>query len=725
LRIALIGCGAVSQIFYVPAARLIPEHPIEWFVDLNIERAKQAAKAYGSGNATRDYKETIDKVDAAIVAVPNSLHYTTSIDFLKAGRDVLCEKPLAISVCQASEMVKASQDSGARLAVNFIRRRFDSYRIAREILDRGLVGSVTEVTVEEGDVLGWPFASLFMLQKDKAGGGTLIDWGSHIIDVLHWMFSCDFRVISHRDDSLGRVEGDCETELTISDRGDEIPCNIKLSRSRRLKNNLTIKGDRGSLEVPAGDLHTAYLSVGNYVSKIKQPTSKGKSQVDHFADQIRAFTDKSSSDIANGTEGLKNLMVIEECYRKRQDIIYPWERASKSNAGISISSRFEKILVVGASGFLGTRLVQRLTLDLNAKVRAAIHRPETAARLGRLPVEYAECDVLEPTQVEKCVNGCDVIVSCARDRSGVGKRTLEVFTRGTENLLEAAVKHNVKKFVHISSGAVHGFKHKSPVIDESASMSVTLNPYVKGKIESEKLVMSYSHRFPVVIIRPTLIYGPFSSDWVVGMLERMKNQGVTLIGDNKLANLVYVDDVVDSILLAIEKDKANGEAFIINDDQERILWKDYVGQYSDMLKITPRTLSEGHRISFNLAQHASLLKDSVVAAKSLLGSSEMLALLTQIPLLVVMGAWLIKGQRRNEIEFRLARDLEVLRPDPTAVLKYQTISRDLYDVLTCSTVLSASKAQSMLGFRPNTSFAEGMRKTRMWIEWANIGAPAR
>ena len=721
-----MGCGAVSQLYYVPASRLIPEHSIEWFVDTSIERARQAAKTYGGGNVTTDYREILDRVEAGIVATPNFLHSKISIDFLRAGRDVLCEKPLAINTQEGLEMIKASRYSGSRLAVNFIRRRFDSYRIARDILNRELIGNVTRVTVEEGMVFSWPFASSFMLRRDKAGGGPLIDWGSHIIDILNWLFGCDFTVVSYRDDGLGRVEGDCEAELTINTKKERIPCTIRLSRSRRLRNSLVIEGDRGSIEIRGSDSHKAYLLVGNQVGKIELVTAEeGKSEVEYFADQIEAFMRGSSRDIASGVEALRSLAVIEECYRKRQDMRYPWEETNKSNAGARIASRYGRVLIVGASGFLGSKLAQRLSLDLNANVRVTIHRPETAARLGRFPVEYSECDLLEQNQVMDCVDGCDIVVNCARARTSDSKTTLDVAVRGTRNLLEAAVKHNVKKFIHISSAAVHGFRHKSRTIDESAPFVFSWNPYVRGKITSEKIVMSYSHKLPVVILRPTLVFGPFSSDWVVGILERLRNQNVTLVGDNKLANLVYVDDVVDSILLAIERDEANGQAFTINCDQGKTLWKDYIRQYSDILKTPPKTIPDGSRIAFNIAQRMLLLRDSAIAMKNMLRSPEMMALLAQIPLVIVAGAKLIRGRRRKEIESKLAHDLKVSKPSPSGIMRYQTISRELYDIFACTSTFSASKAQSVLGFRSHTPFDEAMRKTKLWIDWAGLVEPAQ
>src|SRR5208283_5049661 len=159
---------------------------------------------------------------------------------------------------------------------------------------------------------------------------------------------------------------------------------------------------------------------------------------------------------------------IEKCYKNCKELIYPWESVSGGKCQSALPQR--KILVVGASGFLGSRLTERLAIDFGLRVRATFHTPAKAIRLARLPVELFECDLLERDQVMRAVDGCDVIINCAvgKVRSPKDKETaMRVYDDGTRNLLDAAKKNGVSKFIHISTAAVSGFRQKTDIVDES------------------------------------------------------------------------------------------------------------------------------------------------------------------------------------------------------------------------------------------------------------------
>ena len=265
MKLALIGCGTVSRECYVPALKRITNHSVEWFVDANLERAKELANKYGQGRVTQDYKETIASVDAAVVAVPNYLHAPVSIDFLREGRHVLCEKPIATRHSDALLMIEASEKSGTRLGVNLIRRRYQSHRLAKLLLENDLLGDLKQVSCEEGRVYDWNLSSSYFLDRTKAGGGVLVDWGTHVLDTIQWLFDANLDLISYNDDSHGGVEANCEITLTLKREHREIPCQIILSRTRVLPNKVVIDGKNRSLEIDDSDPTGAYMRVNGHL----------------------------------------------------------------------------------------------------------------------------------------------------------------------------------------------------------------------------------------------------------------------------------------------------------------------------------------------------------------------------------------------------------------------------------------------------------------------------
>ena len=227
--------------------------------------------------------------------------------------------------------------------------------------------------------------------------------------------------------------------------------------------------------------------------------------------------------------------------------------------------RGKKILVTGASGFLGARLVEYLTLEHRADVRALVRDLGRSVRLARLPVELAFGDVRNQHAVQSAIKGCSVVLHCA---SGIdaGSNPLASSTfLGTKIVAELALQHKVERFVHVSSCAVYG----SPG-DVQIDESYPLTPRWKGdiygsaKISAEHLLRQLSEGgLPAIIIEPTFIYGPYSVEWSVHPLQVLRNADYAL-PEGGICNPVYVDDVVRSIILAASATRANGERYLIS-----------------------------------------------------------------------------------------------------------------------------------------------------------------
>lgn len=716
MKVALVGCGAVARSYYIPAMLKLPDYNFEWFIDSSLDSARKAQIEYGNGRSGTDYHDAIDDVDAAVVAVPNSLHAAVSIDFLSRRKHVLVEKPIATSTSDAQRMVKTAEDNKVKLRVNLIRRRFENYQAAKSILDEGVLGQVKRIKWSEGHILDWPFKSFAPLRKESAGGGVLMDWGPHVFDAIEWFFGGKVRVLNYADDGLGRIEAECSLKGNIPSEGSEISCEVTLSRIRELPSVVAIDGEKASLIFDHSDSKRLELRVGKRVLLFKNEGAK--SMVDCFAEQIVALGNGDPI-IADGREALSSLSTIETCYNRAEPLAFTWDVPIPPQTR---TPGFSRVLIIGASGFLGTRLAERLTLGCGAQVRVGLRSVEKGSRLAKLPVEFSFCDLMNPNSLEDSLQGCDAVVNCARSGSGNRKQESNFWDTGTRNLMDSAVKQGVKKIVHISTAAVHGFGREPRSIFETSALKLG-SSYVNGKIRAEKIVASYGSKLSYVILRPTLIYGPFSRDWVANVIDGLRKRRIAVIGSEGVANLVFVDDVVDSILLSLELPMANNQVFLVN-GVEHPTWKEYIGALSAAIGTSPVSLT-GSYWSERLKRNGSLFKDSVSDSIRFVRSPETAWLFSRSPAISTMGLRLLGASRgkRIAISLQASTTKQLFSSLPTSsrteeTSKYNMVSRETYDVLRSRFVFSFAKANKILGFRPSVSYLEGLQRTLDWVKWA-------
>ena len=246
-----------------------------------------------------------------------------------------------------------------------------------------------------------------------------------------------------------------------------------------------------------------------------------------------------------------------------------------------------RILVTGAGGFIGGWLVEALYLLGYTGVRAGTRKWSTSSRIARFPIELVLCNIMEKSQVERATEGVDAVIHCA-----YGPR--EVNVSGTENLLAASVRNGVSRFVHISTIDVYG--KVEGTIDESFPFEYTGNEYGDSKIDAEKLCWAYLEKnLPVVVLRPTVVYGPYNKLWIIKFAERLQSGNWGILKDigEGACNLVYVQDLINAVILSVETEGAVGQAFNIN-GSDAITWNEYFRRFNAALGLPPlREISGG------------------------------------------------------------------------------------------------------------------------------------
>ena len=340
LRLAVVGCGAVAAIHHLPALSRCASAEAVVLVDADPGRARELAARFGVAETAADYRGLPGRVDAAIVALPNSLHAPVAIDLLRQGVHVLVEKPMALNVRECDAMIAAADAGRAVLAVGLEFRFFDSSLFVRNLLRDGLLGRIQRFEMHQGVIPRWPFATDFLLKKETAGGGVLADFGVHVLDLLLWWLG-DWTDVEYRDDAQGGIESDCELLLALrSGATGAVTGTVEISRTRNLANTCLFEGERASLEVgiwepdPSIRLLLADREVV-LAGRARRPEGSGVDFLEAFVRQIDDFAaavrDRREPFVP-GREGRRSQALIEECYARRQPLELPWSVVPTASA---------------------------------------------------------------------------------------------------------------------------------------------------------------------------------------------------------------------------------------------------------------------------------------------------------------------------------------------------------------------------------------------------------
>ena len=321
-------------------------------------------------------------------------------------------------------------------------------------------------------------------------------------------------------------------------------------------------------------------------------------------------------------------------------------------------TRYRKVFITGALGFMGRALSAQYRA-LGAETCGLDVRADASANV-------VAGDVSRPEEWEFALTGCDLVIHTAAIVTNNVSReeAWRVNVLGTRRVLDAAIKAGVKRFVHVSSLAAMRFILEDQA-DESAPVMPTGNPYVDTKIASEQVVLAAHSAGEMVctIIRPADIYGPHSRPWTLIPVQ-MIQKGLFLLPANGqgVFRAIYIDDLVNGVILAAEKDEGIGQIFILGGEVATTCEK-FFGHYYRMLgKNGPRMLSTSTAVA--IAEAGRLIF-------KLLGK-------------------------------------------PTE------LGRGAMEMLSKKNTVSNKKAHDLLGWYPQVDLDEGMRRTEVWLREQKI-----
>lgn len=323
VKLAVIGCGDIAKDM-MTVCKVTTGVKVVDFCDIDKQKAQEQAKRFNINRTYKDYRAMLKETDAnsVYIALPHYLHYPVIKDSLEASKHILCEKPITIQVDRAKEIVRLAEERDRVLAINY-QYRYDKncYRLVKAVRN-GVLGEIYHIRclVPWGRDERYFENSPWHASMEKAGGGTLLTQGSHLLDIILWMFQCGIK----------NVEGECKN-IKFQDIETEDYCSLLLE----LENDIPVHFTSTMALPEELDVVLEVFGTKGYCKYIKRKNSKvfftgvkppkyryGKPAVHAIQKGLRDFRDailKDGTHLCPGEEAIRVLEAVNKIYEKTRN----------------------------------------------------------------------------------------------------------------------------------------------------------------------------------------------------------------------------------------------------------------------------------------------------------------------------------------------------------------------------------------------------------------------
>jgi predicted dehydrogenase/nucleoside-diphosphate-sugar epimerase len=585
LRPGIVGAGNISE-FHIAAVRDVPEVELVGLTDLDPARAEATGARLGV-TVHRSLEELVAAGANVIhVLTPPHAHAPVALEAIGLGCHVLVEKPLAEDGADARRIGAAAAARGVVATVNHSLLYDPQVLRALRMARSGALGRIVGVDILRGSEYP-PFEGGPLPPHYRTAGYPFRDLGVHCLYLIQ-EFLGPIASVGASWRSLGGDPNLAFDEWrAIAECRDGMGAFQLSWNAKPMQSQLIVHGTRGIFRVD--------LFAMTHGKRGSTPLPKAAERlINTFTDSFPPLVDtpiavwKVLRKKVRAYQGLRNL--VADFYRRLaageappvtiEDaaVVVDWvehvARAAdaehaEQRARFTLSSAVP-FLVTGASGSLGGAVVERLRHE-GHRVRALVRRLPACPRDG---VEYAVGNLGDAEAVDRAVRGAEVVIHAGAAMKGGWPEHLGGTVAGTRNVIEACLTHGVRQLVHISSMSVvdwAGSSGGAPVSEATAlePRAGERGAYTRAKLEAERLVSEAvtTQRLPAVIFRPGQIFGG-GIPLITGAVARGGGTRWTVLGDGRLVlPLVYIDDVVDAILAAVERRLTAGEVIQVIDPE--------------------------------------------------------------------------------------------------------------------------------------------------------------
>lgn len=254
LRIGIIGCGRIAVTRHIPELLAHPRAVLTALCDTRRARAAELAERYGVTGVYDTAEEMLRSaaLDAVIICTPNWLHAEDTVNALRRGLHVFVEKPMAVSLEQCQLMIEEAERAGKVLAIGHNQRLHPVFRRAKEWLDSGRIGKVTQVMTQfqHGGPELWSVdgSESWFLNGSETGLGVLGDLGIHRLDMLRWMLADEITKVHALTSSVRGISGVNDSAALVLQTAAGVLGTVQVSWNNPLQEHRTVfYGTKGTL----------------------------------------------------------------------------------------------------------------------------------------------------------------------------------------------------------------------------------------------------------------------------------------------------------------------------------------------------------------------------------------------------------------------------------------------------------------------------------------------
>jgi nucleoside-diphosphate-sugar epimerase/predicted dehydrogenase len=731
-RLLIVGAGAVVTEYYLPALHALGWERHVLIVDASFDALRGVKTASADlAISQMDFQDALANAqrmgsfEAAIIALPNRFHTAATVLALEHGLHVLCEKPLALTRAACDELARAATRNDRVLAVGMVRRLLPSVEMLRRALRQGLIGDLTAIDVEDGEPYAWSSDSGAAFRAEN--GGVLADMGVHYLDLIDEIGG-QMQPVRYSDDFQGGVEANLEYALQTT--SPDVSVRVQLSRTRRLRNTFVCRGQLGALVVEKDRFDGCWWqSAQTGAETWLQPRTRRQPTLEAcFAQQLVDFAHRIHGEevhVVKAEQAAATVSLIEWAYRHRNS-----RHNGRSATTPAPQTHPDTVLpasrvcITGATGFIGSHLVERLGRAGYHHIVAPVRSYRTCAQIARFPITMPRCDLLDYNQVRAAVSGARFVFHLAYGRDGPQPERVTI--EGTRNVVEAAIATGAEAVVVLSTMYVFG--QPAGEVDEAWPYHPVGGVYGTSKALMERWCLRRAQGSPrtrIVVLCPSCVYGPAGDTYTVLPVRLAHEAGFCWIDEGRgAANYTYVENLIDAMLLGATSLQGHGRRFIINDGSTT--WRSFLRQLLGGLADSLPSYSRAQLRGLHRHRHRPNLVD--VARIAMADQSLRTALReTRLGEAALWGA----EHATPGVMARVRRGWHVSRPVEPHAAPFPMTTHDarphaalppiwLADLFgPAQTVFRADTARQVLGWTPRVNLDEGMQATRAWVE-ANL-----